>query len=204
MAFVKGGLKIQNERYRPKVTPPDAAKILQTMTDGMDRIFGMKLARGQIIQEKGNRFIGFTTVCNKHETINEAYVKLKLDFPDAQHIVCAYSIPGTEPYYCDDYCNDGEHGHGAALLRIIQRAKIQCRAIFVVRYSGSEKLGTPRFALYHLAAQAAVHTDTWNKFTETHQKICEYYERKDRNTTVPKTNHYVSGGPYWGSSNIGG
>ena len=44
-------------------------------------------------------------------------MKMRLLYPEANHIICAYRIPGLERFYCEDYCDDGEISGGAELLR---------------------------------------------------------------------------------------
>ena len=76
-----------------------------------------------------------------YTTIRQAYHKIRLLNARAKHVVCAYSIKGTEKYYCNDFVDDNDHGVGKALLDAMISSDVQCKAVYIVRYCGAEKLG---------------------------------------------------------------
>ena len=55
-----------------------------------------------------------------------------------------------------DYCNDGEHGGGKAILDLLLEDGYKDCAIFVVRNYGGVKLGIKRFDILKQAAKYAL------------------------------------------------
>ena len=93
-----------------------------------------------------NKFTAYTVCSNSTEEIQEMYSYIRLNHADARHIVCVWSICGTEKYTDEDYCEDEETGVGAPLLKILKDNNIKSRAVFIVRKCG-EKLNDKR--VYH-------------------------------------------------------
>ena len=87
------------------------------------------------------------------------YLKLRLTYPQARHIICAYNLKNEDQQqknlYNSDYCDDGEIGAGRHLLKILHECDLTNRAVFVVRKCG-EKLGPNRFIKITNAAKRAL------------------------------------------------
>ena len=162
MTITKGGLKIGADMYRKKVTVPSPTELVDIPLDKLDHILHLKVTKSGEITQKASRFIGFSAVVANHEEVRQYYMKMKLNYPTARHIVCAYSVPGNETYYTQDFCDDGEPGAGRRLLDILVQSNIDCRAVFVARYYGGIKMGLDRFECYEQAAQAALMKGPYN------------------------------------------
>ena len=188
MSFFKGGLRIQNQRYRTKVTVPDPSNFLSMTSEEFEQIMSVKLHQGkQVSDEKGgNVLAAFTAPTATLNDVNKAYAKMKLQFPQATHIVGSFSVPGQETYYCQDYCDDGDYGAGRRILDLMKKNNITSRAIFVVRFTDGTKLGGKRFPSYLDAAIDAINTSPENYLTKTSQRINkkQLSPSKPRSTSV--------------------
>ena len=192
MSFFKGGLKIQNEKFKKKVTTPEPVNFLTLTEEELDQIMKIKTPQGQRVVADGNAMIGFSCPVSTHAEINQAHTKVKLKYPQAKHIVCTYQIPGTEPYYNANYCDDGDIGIGRRILDLMDRNKITSRVNFVARYSDGTKLGGKRFQMYLDAAKNAIEALPYNWLTQTNQQVNR--ANTTWKPTQPKYNKVVRGG----------
>ena len=150
--FKKGNLMIQNETYKKKVIPPTPEQMIDIDLDHLDKVLKLKMDKSTSITEQRSRFQAFTAPAKSHGEIRDYYMKLKLAYPHARHIVCAYTIQGEQWYFNNDYCDDNEPGAGRYLLQLLQKNELQNRVLFVCRYYGGIKMGSDRFACYVNAA----------------------------------------------------
>ena len=58
---------------------------------------------------------------------------------NSTHVMKGYRLPGTNKVYDEGYCNDGEHGGGCRLLRILQEKDLYSVILVVVRNYGGPK-----------------------------------------------------------------
>ena len=184
MSFVKGSLKIQNETYKSKVRVPQPSEFLQLTPQEYDQIMEIKLQQGVKVSEQGNMLVGFTRPVNSFQEINQAYMKMKLKYPQAKHIVCAFKIPGEEQYYCSDYCDDGDHAVGRKILELMNKNEVNCRVIFVARYTDGTKMGPRHYAAYLEAAKNAIEQQQYNHLTKTTQTIMQMTSQQRKFPTV--------------------
>ena len=154
-----------------KITTPNVETILDLTEQEMRKIMAIELEESEEIECEGSTFIGFTTVVESYIQVQDAYTKLKLLYPDARHIVCAYVLPGVDKYYCEDFCDDEEYNGGRTLLRILQVNNIVHRAVYVVQFYNGKKIGERRFECMKQAVQQAVAKTLVNPFTHKVQRI---------------------------------
>ena len=152
----KGKLIIEDQPYEKAVRVPTVKEILAIEVVDFDRAMESEIYKGKTILEKDSSFTGYVTSIQTHQQVMDAYRKMKVQFASASHIVCCYRIPGTRKFECEDYCDDRDSSCGRTLLEWMIANDITCRAIFVVRASGREKLGPYRFKCYVEAAKAAI------------------------------------------------
>ena len=154
----KYGLKIQNETYIKKVRVPTPEELIDIDLDHLDNVLKLSLQKGEQILEQKSKFVAFVKEIKDYQDVRDLYIKLKLTYPHARHIVCAYWLPGDNiPQYCSkDYCDDNEPGSGRYLLNTLTRNNLQGYALFVNRYYGGQKMGPNRFVCYVNAAQSAL------------------------------------------------
>ena len=93
MSWVKSGLQIKNRKYRKKIQPPNASSVLSMTPKAIDLILEMDTVCSEEMEEQGSVFIGYAVAVNTYEAITKAYLKLRLIYPDASHITCAYFLP---------------------------------------------------------------------------------------------------------------
>ena len=150
----------------------------------------VKILPGKQIQEQSSTFIGYITKAETHAQVRNAYMRMKLALPQARHILCGYRITGTESYYSEDFCDDGEYSGGRAILETMKKRKIRNCAIFVVQFYGGTKLGTKRYELIKQATEymleksteigAKVDVEETQTKTSKSQNPAEQEERSDK------------------------
>ena len=133
----------------------------------------MKLFGGEIMSEKGSEFQAFLLPTNNTEMINNLYMKLRLLFPQAKHIVCSFDIPGMPRSLHQDFCDDKENGAGNYLLNLMKQNDLNHLAIFVVRHQFGAKIGKSRFKLMKNAVISALQKHPYNNFTGCNQCILD-------------------------------
>ena len=87
----------------------------------------------------------------------------------ARHIICAYRLPGVEFHNLQDYYDDGEHGGGEFLLKMLSEADIYNRVIFVVHEYDGSHIGKLRFDAMEQAVKAAIIKEPFNPIMQEHQ-----------------------------------
>ena len=153
---------------------------LQRMEE-LRQILDTKTTKGETQNVYNSRFIGYTSEVETVEEVNELYTALRLHHMDAQHIVCAFRIPGRQVAKLCDYNDDGELGSGRRILYMLKDAGIYNRAVFVVRYY-TEHIGPARFVAYKNAVSAAISLKTYNNIRKETQTPWEMEEIRPRNT----------------------
>ena len=156
MSFFKGSLRIQNERYSKRVVEPTPSDFIGLEETELKMIMATKIQPGKQITLENSVFTGYGIKATTHSEIRRAYIKMKLGFPEARHIMCGYRIPGMETHYTEDSCDDGEFAGGQAILNQLQTKGYKNLAVFVVRQYGGTRLGKKRFDIIKQAAQYAV------------------------------------------------
>ena len=171
MSFIKSGLKINGEVYKPKISVPTLKDLLTLSQQELQEILDMKVSKGPIIKQNGNSFQAFSICTQSYDHIRKAYMHLKLYYPEAQHIICAYNIPGLQTHYTHGSCDDGEHYTGEKILKSMELNSITSRALFITRYTDGTKLRPKRFELIINAAQKVVEAHPFNSFVNKDQQM---------------------------------
>ena len=157
MQFVKGSLKVQGEDFKPTITAPDPTKVLTYTEAQLDSIYATDLQNaGQTLTYEGSSFTAYAVPANSHLLVDNAYMKLRLKFPRARHILLGYSIPGMPRFRHEEYCDDKEIGGGKVIMNIIKRNKLSNIAIFVVRVQKGDKIGPKRFDMIRQAVESVM------------------------------------------------
>ena len=162
---------IGNEEYIPKVTPPEATKVLQYLLPELNQIMAVTLDMyPERIYLKDNKFTSYTMATNNIEEINKAYMKLRHNHAEAKHIACAWNVPSSIQIDACGNCDDGDYGVSHDILRLLLKENIQCRAVFVVRNCG-QKLNQDRNKCYLQSAINVLRKFQYNKVTKTNQPL---------------------------------
>ena len=171
VTYVKGKICIDGEEYTKRVSPPDPTTILQMDPTLIAEILQLPMKRSKKIQYNENVFIGYTTEAADYDTVQKAYMNVKLNNAGARHIVAAWSLPGLPIYERQDFCDDQEVGFGRYLLSILQQNSISHRAVFVARYTNGEKIAEKRKELYYQAVQQVVNRMPMNLMCNQRQEM---------------------------------
>ena len=123
MVIKKGQLFIENELYKKKVTVPSVGQIVSL--EQPDKLEKIKLIEGQRIANKGCRFVAMSQEVSSINDVRLGYIKAKRKHPQALHVVCSYFIPGVETYHLQCSEDDGDHGVGRALLRVMTENQLK-------------------------------------------------------------------------------
>ena len=186
----KGNLLINGDTYKSSIQPPKPQIMLEQSTEDLRRIMKIKIHKGPEVEKEGNRFIGFSLAVKDLKEVEQAYIKMRLCYPGARHIICAYSIKGKESEFhlLNESCDDDEHGAGQILLEILLGNEMECRAIFVARYYSGTKLGLAQFECIESAAEKCLELSAFNEVLQIEQIVSlqhdssqEEYEMRDAN-----------------------
>ena len=154
-----------------KVRTPSPSDLIDIDLAHLQHILQLSIIKGQTISENGSHFTGYTITPTSFQHIQDAYTRIKLIHPDADHVVCAFYVSNVEgELFAQDYCDDGEHGGGRHLLNYLLENKLKQRAIFVVRYFGGTKLNAHRFICLRQAAISAIAQEPMNSVLNVTQK----------------------------------
>ena len=168
----QGKLFVDDNEYIKKISTPNPTSILGLQSNQIDELMKTKVHRGKTVTIKDSTFIGYTSAVNTFKHIQQLYLKIKLLHADARHITCAYNLEGMDPTHEKDFCDDGEHGAGRALLSWMTRNSLMQRVFFVVRYCQS-KIGSDRFQGMIQAAESSLLCNPYNYLTQTNQSISQ-------------------------------
>ena len=165
MTFNRAKLYVEGERYQNSIKPPHSTAILASEDNEIEEICATEIPSGKPIETQGSVFKGYVLPAKTIQEINKAYMKLRLMFPHARHILCSYTIPGLPRCLYEGYCEDKEIGSGRVMLDILKQSQLQCVAIFVVRIHNGPNIGAERFDLIEKVVINAIHTHPRNKYT---------------------------------------
>ena len=193
MKIYRNSLTIDGEVYKKKVIEPDSTKVLTYSEEHLNAICEMKLNQGETIHHKGSNFTAFSLPVLDHGAINDAYMKLRLDYPEAKHIVCAYIIPGPTKCYAQNYCDDKEHGAGNAILKLLQDNDILSTAVFVVRVHEGLNIGEIRYECMKKAVKSIFDHAPYNCYLNRNQKIILADAKEDKTKQSLKTRKDIKG-----------
>ena len=189
------GLKIGAEVYQKQVTAPKPADLLDLDADELNRILALDCTKGQTLFVQGNMFTPLAADVRSHGEIRDLYMKIRIMFARAKHVVCAYMLPSGPTYRTQDYVDDGDFGAGRALLRYMQTNKIYNKVIFIVRMCSRVKLGKTRFESYVHAAFQVMKQNPYNSVlsvAQDYQQVTQVKPpRKDKRSSANEGNHTV-------------
>ena len=175
MELNNGRLSVDNQQWAKPLTPLSAEHLAMLTAKQVEDIIDTDLQKGENLVVEGNTFIPYAMAVDDMSEIRKAYVKMKLCHPGAQHIVCAYCIPGLKKFECEEYCDDGDHNVGRNLLKWMQHNNLDCRVFFVARYQG-RKLSAQRFESYREAALNALNKKPENNILGIKQNATLEYQ----------------------------
>ena len=159
------GFSIPNQ-----VQVPDPTTVLQMKEEELDKIWNLPIKYGPQLFQKGNTILAATIEADDFQSVNNAYLAIKLRFAGARHIVAAWNFPTNFVYDGQDYKDDDEHGMGRFILNLMIRNDISHRVIFAIRHCG-EKLQKERFTMYEEAIMQLLKQYPHNNILQHDQQI---------------------------------
>ena len=135
-----------------KVHLPTAAEILNINPATKARLNLIQFASSTKKTEQESVFRAFGLQVNSIELIQEAYLRLKLQYADATHIMLGYRID------CDGEVifgsnADGEHTGDAKINELLYQENMVNIAVFVLRWYGGIHLGGTRLTIIYQQAK---------------------------------------------------
>ena len=166
----KGKIMVGDAEFVKQVKSLDPTLLLKKTISEINAILSTPVLKGTQLEVNSNFFYGYTICTNSVQQIQSAYDQIRLNHADARHIVCAWSTAGTKVVNCNDYCDDGDEGACAAILRAMKESKIQSRAVFIVRKCG-EKLNEKRLPSYLKCVEETIKANARNNITKIEDGI---------------------------------
>ena len=153
----KGQLTIAGKPYEKKVPQSEAKHLLNMKPDELleHRVI-QQVASGPSKSDSGSHFYSFAVEVHNLTEIRKVYTHFKIMYADAAHVMMAYRLPGLNKAYDEDFIDDGEHGGGRRLLRVLFDGDHLSKMVLVVRYFGHVYLGTDRFKYITEGAEGAL------------------------------------------------
>ena len=166
----KKGILYANGVPVQQIKPPNPQDIVELSTTKLDEIFQLEVKEGPRLENQGNIFTAYTAAASSMQQVHDLYLKMRLSFPKARHIIAAFYIPGAEEHVTVGYCDDGEHEAGTRLLQILQENNMIYRVLFVTRHY-AQKIGPDRFGCIERAASVCLMQYPLNDYTGEMQHL---------------------------------
>lgn len=157
MKIHRNKLRINNQPYQRKVSPPSAAEILRMDSDELATARKAPTVLGDSKLVDGSEFISYAVAASNVEDIRMAYRKLRSKYADATHIVSAFRLDPANGPFNQEASDDGEHAAGRCLLKLLQDNQIVNAAVFIIRFYGGKHIGSARFDIFKQLAITALH-----------------------------------------------
>ena len=96
MTVKKDKLSINNQPYTKQIEPPKPSDILRMNSIEKKLCNEMEVFESEQVEEGGSKFVGYATKIKSVEEVKRGYAKLRKKHPSANHISCAYRLPGAK------------------------------------------------------------------------------------------------------------
>ena len=140
--------KIPQKKY---ITPPMVHDIFCCDRDTIGRMEKINFSHSMEVTDKGSRFIGHAARVKNSKDVAAAYRKIRLLYPESDHIMVTYSSRSYTGYH-----DDGEHGAGTKMLQALLHKGMKDVVVFVSREYGGAQLGQRRFLHIEKCAREAM------------------------------------------------
>lgn len=156
LKIYKNKLRVNNQPYQKKVTPPSTAEILKIDTDELSAASSARTVYGDSQLVEGSEFISYAVQISKVEDVRMAYRKLRIKYADAAHICSAYRLDPPNGPINQEGNDDGEHGAARNMLNVLQENNILNAAVFIIRFYGGKHIGPGRFSVIKELSKTAL------------------------------------------------
>ena len=162
MTWGRNGLTIEGKPYQKLISPPDAIKMLAADPKEIDSVFDTKIMDCKPEELDNNTCLAHAIYMDSVAEIQKAYMKLRLMYPQANYIACAYIMPGILRYLFEDHEDDGGTGVGRSMLNIMRSNKIVNTAIFLVHIQGGASVGGAKFDIIAQVVARVINQNQYN------------------------------------------
>ena len=154
---VKGNkLYVNNVLQRPPVCRPEIDECINIDKEELAKMDKLKLVTGDLRKEGGSIFYSCAVKVSSMQDVRRAYKKAIMQDPRATHVILAYRFDHNGKTY-SDYYDDGEHGGGFMVMKLITESQLNGMAVMTVRHYGGQHLGYKRFKHIQEAAKSALY-----------------------------------------------
>ena len=198
MSLKKGVLSIDKNVFSNPLARVSASNKIQTPIGELMEVAKVNAGASQEVADKGSIFKGFAMTVNSLEEVQKCYKHFTYKFADATHVMASYLLPGTDRAYDQGYFDDGEHGGGRRLMRILTDSNQYSTLRVVIRYYGLQQLGSKRFDYITQTANEAISALNSDDIAPSELQICQ------RAATAPLRKRFWHSGPSFPGTLPGG
>ena len=163
----KNTIMIEGNPLQRPVDAPKNSEILKLADTEKEMIRQFKTANGKTHSEKGSEFYSHSAKVCSIRDVTRAYLKMRLKYGDATHIMCAYRLAEPDGPFDQQAIDDGEYGGARRILDELTQKEAKNVAVFVARYHPTDavNLGLRHFDIIKDLARSAykAHLDRMNK-----------------------------------------
>lgn len=156
MSAKKGRLFIEEKMYEKVIHAPTPSELMKPDEKLYKLAEEIDMVRGKDDTTKNSKFIAYAAAVHDTTDVQAAYIKVRMKFADATHVVCAFRLRGSHTPTLQDYVDDGEFGAGRVMLNVLKEEKLMNIVIFLIRYHGGTNLRVLRFDKFKEVSQSAI------------------------------------------------
>lgn len=145
-----------DQEFKPLLTVPTVSQFLGLSKERKRIIRDLQVIAGGEDTQKESIFISYASQVFSAKEAENYYYHVRLINPEATHLMCAFRLPGSDFIKSQGYVDDGEHGGGRLLMRLLNNGKHNNCAVFMARYYGGTHLGQQRFSIIEKVALIAL------------------------------------------------
>ena len=149
---------IDGTAFKPKVTAPENAEILEMNEKQLRDILSYRVHQGEKAHKAGSTFIGFAAKVHSINDVVTAYRQLRYRFMEVASIMCTYRIMDPDVAHMQDSIDNEEYGAGRRLLQMLIDNSVKNKAVFVIRKFKGQHIGPIRFNMIVDVAKSAIDT----------------------------------------------
>lgn len=153
--IVNGDVFVNHQKISDQIQTPTTQMMLETPLEVRKQLSQMTMVKTGEITDGGSTFFAYGRKVNNWDEVRRGYMKVKMAHPDADDIMCSFSVKDCFGHQRHELHDDREHGGASRILSAIQNAKMTDVAVYVLRYFDGNKIGRKRFThIYDSATKA--------------------------------------------------
>ena len=145
MTMKKGKLIIGHNEYKPRITAPNTAALLNTDSESLQSITEKEVAFGGEKTENGNRFLVYAAVTMNTKSVCEFQQHMRRKYAHATHVSIAYKLTGIDKAHDEGCVDDGEHAMGRKMLEKLVKLEVTDITVAAISFYSGVHIGGKRF-----------------------------------------------------------